>query len=317
VIDLRLRSSISDEELEEKVGKIVTDRDYNVRLTGPAKVRKPDGTLLCVYLPGALRQMITAHDGVYAVLHSLRTMVTDNRGDASGSKRYRYGEEKRTRSKKVPSTIIGSFDAGGPKQFCRLTAWTGQQTDRFALLRPLFQVIGDNFKAHVPDRYAKQMAYVAKTAPEWVIPGTPFSTITVNNTYPTGVHTDKGDLADGFSTLAVIRRGDYSGGVFVFPKYRVAVDMQDGDLLLLDAHEHHGNTAIEKHSEDAERISVVCYYRTGMVECGTADEEYRKAVAYAERRGGVTSVATEGDHGQGRTAEAADDDGLAARDTAD
>ena len=32
-----------------------------------------------------------------------------------------------------------------------------------------------------------------------------------------------------------------------------------------------------------ERISVVCYYRTKMRECGTFDEEYQKAMEFADK----------------------------------
>ncbi len=142
----------------------------------------------------------------------------------------------------------------------------------------------------MPDRYANQAAVVARTQPEWVIPGTPFSTVTVNNTYPTGVHKDAGDLDSGFSTLSCLRRGSYTGGVLVWPRYRVAADMQDGDLLLMDAHEWHGNTRIRPFHDasvhgdpeadfrpmpdecagcSAERITVVAYYRTRLETCGT------------------------------------------------
>ena len=282
-VEIRVRTRISDEELEEKKGKILTPSDFNVLLTGPAKVLKPSGGLLCVYLPGVLKSF-SQDEAVYGVLHSLRSMRTDNRGLASGSERVRRGTEKRTRSALVASTILGSFDPGGPKQFCRLTAWTGQQLDKYELIHPMLREMDKHLSANVPDRYQNQLAEVKKTDPSWVIPGTVFSTVTVNNTYPTGVHTDKGDLERGFSTLAVIRRGKYTGGIFTFPRYRVGVNMQDGDLMLLDAHEWHGNTKLNLQSDDAERISVVAYYRENMITCGTPEEEYQKAVAYAEKR---------------------------------
>lgn len=284
MIELRCKSAIPQSELEAKVGKIVTDADYNVLLTGACRLRKPDGSLLAIYLPGALRSHVTPL--VYEIFHSLRGIQTDNRGEASGSRRFRYGEETRTRSAKVRSAIIGAFDPGGPKQFCRLTGWTAHHLARWRELQPFFQDVAWHFKEHVPSRYEVQMSYAENTHPDWVIPHTPFTTVTVNNTYPTGVHTDKGDLERGFSTMAVIRRGAYTGGRLVLPKYRVAVDMQDGDLILFDAHEFHGNTLIDTLSPDAERISIVSYYRTHMAECGSAEDEYRKAVVYAERRGG-------------------------------
>jgi hypothetical protein len=149
----------------------------------------------------------------------------------------------------------------------------------------------------VNDRYEAQMAEIDRTHPDWVVPGTPFTTITVNNTYPTGVHTDKGDLDAGFSTIAVLRRGSYTGGRFVFPEFRVAVDLQDGDLILMDAHQWHGNTALvcacgDKRTSScracgAERISVVSYFRTAMTSCGSEEEENQRAVEYREKTKGV------------------------------
>lgn len=293
MIDVRLRSRISDEELQSKVGKIVTDADYNLLLTGPARVRKPDGSLLCVYVPGALTDVLGA---VYPTLHSMKNLLTTNRGLASGTERVRSGEQKRTRSKAIASGVVGAVDPGGQLPFCRLTAWTGEHADEWVELRPVFQAIADHFRALVPERYAAQAAVVARTRPEWVIPDTPFTTITVNNTWPTGVHTDKGDLEEGFSNLAVLRRGSYSGGVFTFPRYRVGVDMHDGDLVLLDAHEWHGNTAIRCEHQEAplngpcpagcERISLVSYYRTKMESCGTPDDELARAQASASARSG-------------------------------
>ena len=100
--------------------------------------------------------------------------------------------------------------------------------------------------------------------------------MTVNNNYPTGVHTDKGDLDEGYSCLMALRRGEYTGGNLVFPEYRVSVNMKEGDLLLMDAHQWHGNTNIVKGSEDAERISLVLYYRTDMMFCGTMEAEAEK-----------------------------------------
>jgi hypothetical protein len=80
-----------------------------------------------------------------------------------------------------------------------------------------------------------------------------------------------------------LRRGTYTGGVLVFPRLRVAVDLQDRDLILMDAHEWHGNTAIAG-LPDAERISVVSYYRSAMATCGTPDQEHEKALANVLKR---------------------------------
>jgi hypothetical protein len=293
LVDLRVRTRISDTELQAKLGRVLTPADYNVLLTGPTKLLTPAGQPLCVYLPGAVAAHATSPD-IYGVLHGLRSQRTDNRGAASGSPRHQVeAGGRRTRAAKVPSSIIGAVDPMGVTKYCRLTAWTGKHLPEFETLRPLLHTVAGQLRRHVPDRYAAQAARTADTHPAWVIPGTPFTTLTVNNTYPTGTHCDKGDLDEGFSTIACLRRGTFTGGQLVFPLYRVAVDLQDGDLLLMDAHQYHGNVAIRCacgtslngacDTCGAERISVVAYYRTRMAGCGSPDEEFERAVAQRDR----------------------------------
>lgn len=295
ISSLRVRSRLHPGSLEAVKGKVITDDAYDVLLTGPARVFMPDGRPLCVYLPGAMNGYVTEEQ--YAVLHSLRSSKTNNRGLASGSRPTQVGEQKRQYFMNVSSNILGAFDPGGTFKFCRLTAWTGRHLPEWELLQPVLQRVASEMQDHVPDRYAAQMEEIRRTHPDWVVPGTPFTTITVNNTYPTGVHTDKGDLDKGFSTIFTLRRGSYTGGRFVFPEYRVAVDLQDGDLILMDAHQWHGNTAITCACGErrisfcdtcgAERISVVSYMRTAMTSCGSEAEENARAIAYRERTKGV------------------------------
>ncbi|HEY6568580.1 MAG TPA: hypothetical protein VI341_13775 [Actinomycetota bacterium] len=305
--EIRVRTRIHPDELEAKKGLVLESGDLDIQLTGPTIVKKATGERLATYLPGVLKDL---SEPMYDILHGLKGYQTDNRGLASGSGRgaMRAGRElaeqvaegqSRTRSMPISSAIVGSFDAKPPKNYCRLTAWTGKEWEQYRGLFPYFQRIGAHFAEHVPDRYAAQMDVVSETNPDWVIEGTPFSTATVNNSYPTGVHTDSGDLESGFSNLAVIRRGNYSGGIFTFAEYRIGVDMQDGDLLLMDAHEWHGNTSMwcnvcgdrigpggrDDHDVTCgvERISTVAYYRTKVAKCGSAEEEQRRAIAWRER----------------------------------
>jgi hypothetical protein len=321
--EIRVRTRIHPDTLESVKGKVLKESDLDVLLTGPTAVKGPDGKLIAHYLP---RYFDAAHlDEFYPTLHALRVMETDNRGMAGGTGRAPKltttdGSKARTRSTPVASAIIGAFDANPHRNYCRLTAWTGTETEQFSGLWPLFREIGDAFAKEVPDRFQAQQAFVRRTPEDWVVPGTPFTTITINNSYPTGVHTDKGDLDEGFSNLTVLRRGKYHGGIFTFPEFRVGVDMQDGDLLLMDAHQWHGNTEMfcdscgerigppnDRHAHEMcgiedfaanpdatppERISIVCYYRTKMAECGTAEEEAQRAVAAVERRitAGMTAV---------------------------
>jgi len=304
VIELRIRTKVADEVMRDLIGTPVTPDLIGAKLEGPARVLKPDGKPLCVYLPGAAREVA---DATFDEFSRIRNQNT-NRGYASGSKRVPVPGSKRSVALPVSSEILGSFDPLGRLQYCRLTAFTAKQVERWTHLQPYFRRIGELFEEHVPERYTAQVAEVQRTPPEWIIQGTPFTTITVNNTYPTGIHTDKGDLDAGFSNIGCMRRGAFTGGWLTFPQYGVAVDLQHGDVLLMDAHEWHGNTPIicsycgeslRKFDHECpqggdvaerknipwvppERVSVVSYYRTKMAECGTADEELDRRAAVRE-----------------------------------
>ncbi|HJV96471.1 MAG TPA: hypothetical protein VJ608_10565 [Albitalea sp.] len=204
-----------------------------------------------------------------------------NRGLASGQDRTVAIKADGTRSNTaksagVPSAIIGYFDRYPRIPFCRQTAFNAQHTREFDELRPALEQLSSCFRASVSERYEAQMSQVQKTSPDFVIGGTPWTTITVNHNWSTCAHTDKGDLDEGFSCLAVLRQGAYRGGVLVFPAFRVGVDLLDGDLIMMDAHEVHGNTMLVDEGA-AERISMVLYYRTKMRECGSAVEELARA----------------------------------------
>jgi hypothetical protein len=258
---------------------------------------QPNGRPLCVYLPKAVKAEMA---GAHPILTTIRGL-TENRGYASGTGQ-KFQQNNLQRAKPVMSSILGAFEASGFYKYCRLTSWTANEMEtRWPELLPLWQRIAALFAEHVPERFAAQMAYADQCDGAWMIDGTPFTTITVNNTYSTGVHQDKGDLDEGFSCLAVARRGEYTGGVLTFPEFRVGADMQDGDLILMDAHAWHGNTRITCTCDEgsrvladgpcrdcgAERISTVSYFRTNMIRCGSVPEEEERALQWAERNYGV------------------------------
>lgn len=289
MIDFRMRSVISKEELDSKIGKIIGPADFNLLVTGSARVRRPDGSVAAVFVKGGL---LDEMDELWPVLSAIR-LKTENRGAASGSLRVQRGNQTWSRARAILSGTLGAVDpgvskskVGGQLGVCRLTSWTGRHLEEWHSLRPMFLRINDLFREHVPERWEAQAAVARQTHPDWLIPGTVFTTVTINNTYSTGVHQDAGDLPEGFSTLAVGRRGAYRGGVLVLPRFRLAFDIQDGDLLLFDAHEWHGNTEMfcdhvegplaGPCPEGCERVSLVTYFRTKVADCGSADEEFAR-----------------------------------------
>jgi hypothetical protein len=140
---------------------------------------------------------------------------------------------------------------------------------------PFLQSLNRGFKQLLPKRWSAQRAAANKIDPAFLVPETVFTTITVNKTFRTACHRDAGDFSDGLSNLLVLsNNGNYSGGYLVFPEVRVAVNVRPGDLLLVNNHEIiHGNTPIVLKDDEAERISLVCYLREGMLELGSKEYE--------------------------------------------
>jgi hypothetical protein len=174
VIEFRLRTKVSEEELREKRGKVLTLEDFNVQLTRACRVRKPDGSLLAVYLPGAIPKDL--RDAVWPDLSAIRAQ-TVNRGLASGTVKKKRRDYSQARS--VSSTVVGAMDPYPRTPFCRLTSYTAKHVEAWVAIRPLFVHVAGLFAEHVPDRFRNQAEVAQGTQPEWVIDGTPFSTITV------------------------------------------------------------------------------------------------------------------------------------------
>jgi hypothetical protein len=175
-----------------------------------------------------------------------------------------------SQSKKVKSVVVGYFDQLSRKQHCMLnkvniqletgvreTRFTLDHPDMYAQMVPCLQTISTYFERLVPDAFQRQMAKADET--EYRIPGTAFTTATVNLNHQTTIHRDRKDDPEGFGNLTVIEKGEYAGGEICFPQFGVGVDVRHGDILYMDVHQWHGNMPIEYRSPDAQRMSIVCY----------------------------------------------------------
>jgi hypothetical protein len=123
------------------------------------------------------------------------------------------------------------------------------------------------------------------------IGNTSFTTVTVNRNFQTAVHKDTGDFADGFGNLCIYREGNWDGSYFTLPQFKVAINMQNCDMLFVDVHRWHGNTpfinhnALHKYQEEGNdrwvegedlRIAFVMYYREYMYKCKSPSEELKR-----------------------------------------
>ena len=310
-LEIPAPACLPDEEVNRREGHWVDDADYDVLLSGgraitrdeesdshtEVAVLKPDGSPLVIYRHNVLPRRVCQ-----LALNALgkTDFVSQNRGAAAGviseERASAFGREVGTRSNlryrprkldgstsrtsyavSVPSGIVGYYDRQPRMNYCRATAFNIDHQEEFEDARPLIVAVDRAFRAGAPDRYAAQQAIAHETHPDWVIRGTTFSTITVNPTWRTALHRDRGDYEPGFGVLTVLEHGRYRGGYLVFPRFRVAVDIRTGGVCLADVHELHGNTPIVGETDPYLRLSLVLYYRTNMRECGSATEERERA----------------------------------------
>jgi hypothetical protein len=166
------------------------------------------------------------------------------------------------------------MDRSRDHNYCRLSHWSKATRKGWLQIQMILRDMDRVYRETLPLRYAEQQQVIQATHPHWIIKGTVFTTGTINNTEVFQRHRDKNNLPTTMSVMAVLTEGDYEGGLLVFPKHRIAVDMQDRDVIIFDGRTLvHGNTQI---IGQGERISIVAYYRAGVLDAGSPAEERAK-----------------------------------------
>jgi hypothetical protein len=254
-----------DAKMEKRMNKRLKPSDISTIIDHDADVFTADGRLLLRFRKNKLST--DKVDQFYDNVIKFAKNTSSNRGNATGSKKSNNGSNMR-----VMSNIFGYFDSWSPihKVIFKKMGKTPEVTVRecrfnqdypeeYKKTFPLIQEIDGLYAKLTPEQYKLQRAKANQT--HFRIPNTSFTTITTNVNFQTTVHTDKGDDPEGFGNLAVIERGKYTGGETCFPQYGVGVDVRSGDILFMDVHQPHANLPIHKKTEDAIRLSIVCYLR--------------------------------------------------------
>lgn len=183
------------------------------------------------------------------------------------------GVSKTNHAVPVESGTIGYMDRNPRFPNCRQTAFNQHHLEKFKAGYPIIKMVDGYYRDLMPEQYRLQREEADRTAQDFVIKNTAFTTVTVNRNWQTAVHKDAGDFEQGFGNLVALRAGEYEGGHLVLPRHGVGFDLQNGDLLLMDVHEWHGNTPIIEKSTNPVRLSLVMYYRKNMIHCDSAEAE--------------------------------------------
>jgi hypothetical protein len=277
----------SDEQLAHIEGDFLSSSGFNTIIDRDINIYKPDGSILAIFkknvIPKELSKIAMAN------LKSVAKRKMDNRGKVTGKldltkvpiditniikrdefrvTQYKLLDgtmSKRSFGNMSQSNIIGFFEKPDRnydrKINCRMTSFTAKKfTTKWNEVLPYIEHINNLYKQLAPLEYERQKQEANKT--EFHIPNTSFSTITCNYNFRTALHKDTGDYKQGLSAFTVATEGEYNGFHLGFPKYRIAIDVREGDLLLFNPHEYHCNTEFE--GNNFTRLSFVLYLRNDM-----------------------------------------------------
>lgn len=186
----------------------------------------------------------------------------------------------------VMSGIAGYFDRYPRIPYGRATSYTEKNLEKFALCYPYLHKLNSQFRELIPGRWNAQNEQASRLDRRFLISDTVFTTLTVNHNWRTACHRDAGDLTTGFSNICGVTGPEgkgWRGGQFILPEYRIAINLQPGDMLLVNNHEGiHGND--ELIGDDNDRMTIVAYFREKMLELKSWEYENLRKQFVDERR---------------------------------
>jgi len=277
------------------MGEFLSEKDFDTLIDYDCDVYTVNGVLLAKF-----RRNILDENKLFKCVENVRDSIVkmDNRGIASGKvqldktmnragshikenfKLQTITKDGRKSKYKVGNCVLngllGYMDRTVMMPYCRKTAYTKNEFEKFNNAIPFIKEVDRKFKELIPEKWSYQNEFAKATNQNYVISGTTFTTVTVNKDFQTAVHKDSGDLKKSFGNLSCHKTKGSKGGYFVLPEYKIAFDLCSTDLLLVDVHRWHGNTPIINETEEDERISFVMYYREKTIKCLAPKEELER-----------------------------------------
>ena len=262
---------IPDSKINTILNNFVKPSHIKNIITESCDVYTKDGKLLLKFRKDILNDKHV--DDFYKNVNDFAHNWSSNRGNTSGVKK---GTRNVLDNPHIMTNIFGYFDKWSPRQKfvfnkrkekplvdVRVCKFNMDSPEKYEKTIPLLEQISKLYKKLTPAFFKKQNDKTKQT--HFRIGNTAFTTVTTNINFRTTVHRDKGDDEEGFGNLVVFeKQGKYTGGETCFPQYGIGVDVREGDFLLMDVHEPHGNLPINKLTKDVERMSIVCYLRKGV-----------------------------------------------------
>ncbi len=163
----------------------------------------------------------------------------------------------------IHSVLIG-YKRGRFTGMIKASGWMDKKAnkEKFETLQQIAQVNEQALKTAVPEIWNMQRTFADECIEEkYHIGGAPMTALSANK-YSTGgtakmsAHLDGKDLEFGMTTMCVFRIGEFGGAYLCFPRYGIAIEADDGDVLIADSNELHGVSPI---TGEGVRLSCVAY----------------------------------------------------------
>lgn len=218
--------------------------------------------------------------------NKLRTTV----GELINTKKYRTGYKKRDGTPSATnicnlakSNTLGYVDtavrSGNNLQGTHLSKYNIEYPLRYQDSIPLIEDMSDSFKKIDEKAYENNKKIVAK---KYCVGDSVFSSVTINSSWQSACHTDTNNGHNCYGVMLVLKdhknKNDYTGGYFCLPQFKIAFNVQHGDILICDTQKYlHGNSPLEpvnpsiivgtytsqqiKNNWHLNRLSIICYIK--------------------------------------------------------
>ena len=263
---VKLTHELPEKDVAALAGQSIGAGHYT-RLIDPFTIYlKPNGQFLCLWLKD--RIPLSLQRDAYRVLQHKSIAPP-------GSAAHRPTASGHGADRKAGTGIIGCFDRDGRHHpYARKTAFTKNYPHLFKQFLPYCQKVNDLYKEALLEIHGNQAFAAAFTDPAWLIEDTVFSTVQVKKGFRTHVHTDGNNLHNSVAPMTCFTNAQ--GCELIFPKYEVAVPYGNGDLLLANVHEWHGNGPLLSDPATSVRITCIFYLRARMPQCGPPEAELKR-----------------------------------------
>ena len=166
-------------------------------------------------------------------------------------------------SNAIHSVLIG-YKRGRFTGMIKPSGWMEKKSnqEKWEVLQNIAPLNEGALKVAAPDIWRRQRAFADNyIESKYHIGGAPITALSANRyssegTAKMSAHVDGKDLEFGMTTMCVFRIGDFEGANLCFPRYGLAIEADDGDVLIADSNELHGGTPIRGNGV---RLSCVAY----------------------------------------------------------